>query len=129
MHGRIFTSTLQSFDVDSKSLGSLSSYMFTRYLRDKRNNELSIFMLSGFIQFSFHFSLSKSCNVYKTMLLYIFPITNAIQYIYIYIYIHFIYIQLQFIGHFKLCNFICTKSFKSQIMNFSILLSFFPYRI
>ena len=50
--------------------------------------------------------------------------TNAVQYIYIYI--HFIYIQLQFIGYFKLYNFICTKSFKSQIMHFSISLSFFP---
>ena len=47
----------------------------------------------------------------------------------IHIYIHFIYIQLQFIGHFKLCNFICTKSFKSQIMHFSISLSFYLYQI
>ena len=51
---------------------------------------------------------------------------NTYTYIYIYIYIYIIYIQLQFIGHFKLCNFICTKSFKSQIMHFSILLSFLP---
>ena len=65
MNGRIFTSTPRSFDVDSKSLQSLSSYLFTRYLHDNKNNELSIFMLSGFIQFSPHFREER--NVYQSI--------------------------------------------------------------
>ena len=37
------------FDDDSESQRSLSSYLFFRYLRDGKNNALSIFMLSGSI--------------------------------------------------------------------------------
>ena len=60
----------------------------TWYLRDDRNNALSIFMLSGSMEIlsSFHFKSKnaifiKQCFVQLSM-------TNAVQYVYIYIYIY-----------------------------------------
>ena len=38
---------------------SLLLNLFTRYLCDDKNNALSIFMLSGSIQFSLHFILTQ----------------------------------------------------------------------
>ena len=42
------------FDDDSALARSLLLNLFTRYLRDYKNNALSIFMLSSSIQFSLH---------------------------------------------------------------------------
>ena len=38
-----------AFDDDSELARSLFLYLFTRYLRDDKNNALRIFMLSGSI--------------------------------------------------------------------------------
>ena len=46
-----------AFDDDSTLAQPLLLNLFTRYLRDDKNNQLSIFMLSGSIQFSLHFIL------------------------------------------------------------------------
>ena len=54
MHGRSFTFTPCAFDDDSALARSLLLNLFTRYLRDDKNNTLSIFMLSGSIQFSLY---------------------------------------------------------------------------
>ena len=50
---------LPAFDDDSTLAQSLLLNPFTRYMRDDKNNTLSIFMLSGFIQFSLHFILTQ----------------------------------------------------------------------
>ena len=47
-----------AFDTDSALARSLLLNLFTRYLRDDKNNALSIFMLSGSIQFSLYFILT-----------------------------------------------------------------------
>ena len=44
-----------TFDDDPALVRSMFLNLFTWYLRDNKNNTLSIFMLSGSIQFSFHF--------------------------------------------------------------------------
>ena len=48
-----------AFDDDSVLTRSLLLNMFTWYLRDDKNNVLSIFMLSGSMQFSLHFILTQ----------------------------------------------------------------------
>ena len=48
-----------AFDDDFALARSLLLNMFTRYLCDDKNNALSIFMLSGYIQFSLHFILTQ----------------------------------------------------------------------
>ena len=45
-------------DNDSALARSLLLNLFTQYLRDDKNNVLSIFMLNGSIQFSLHFILT-----------------------------------------------------------------------
>ena len=47
-----------TFDADSALARSLLLNLFTRYLRDDKNNALSIFMLSGSIQFPLYFILT-----------------------------------------------------------------------
>ena len=47
-----------TFDDDFALARSLLLNLFTRYMRDDKNNALSIFMLSGSIQFSLHFTLT-----------------------------------------------------------------------
>ena len=49
---------LAAFDDDSTLARSLLLNLFTRYLRDDKNNALSIFMLSGSTRFSLHFILT-----------------------------------------------------------------------
>ena len=44
-----------AFDNDSALTRSLLLNLFTQYLRDDKNNALSIFMLSGSLQLSFFF--------------------------------------------------------------------------
>ena len=48
-----------AFDDDSMLTRSLLLNLFTRYMCDDKNNTLSIFMLSGSIQFSLHFILTQ----------------------------------------------------------------------
>ena len=48
-----------ALDDDSAFARSLLLNMFTQYLLDDKNNALSIFMLSGSIQFSLHFILTQ----------------------------------------------------------------------
>ena len=50
---------LAAFDDDSALARSLLLNLFTRYIRNDKNNALSIFMLSGSIQFSLHFILTQ----------------------------------------------------------------------
>ena len=54
-----------AFDNDSTLVRSLLLNLFTRYLRDDKNNALSIFMLSGSIQFSLHFILTNHATFLK----------------------------------------------------------------
>ena len=53
-----------NFDDNFTLARSLLLNMFTRYLRDDKNNALSIFMLSGFIQFSLHFILTQIMQLF-----------------------------------------------------------------
>ena len=46
-----------TFDDDFVLARSLFLNLFTQYLRDDKNNALSIFMLKGSIQLSLHFIL------------------------------------------------------------------------
>ena len=52
------------FDDDSALARSLLLNLFTRYLRDDKNNGLRIFMLSGSIQFSLHFILTQIIQLF-----------------------------------------------------------------
>ena len=47
-----------AFDDDSALAQSLLLNMFTRYMRNDKNNALNIFMFSGSIQLSLHFILT-----------------------------------------------------------------------
>ena len=53
-----------TFDDDSVLTRSLLLNLFTRYLGDDKNNALSIFMLSGSIQFSLHFILTQIMRLF-----------------------------------------------------------------
>ena len=53
-----------AFDDDYALTRSLLLNLFTRYLRDDKNNTLSIFMLSGSIQFSLHFILTQIMRLF-----------------------------------------------------------------
>ena len=53
-----------AFDDDSRLAWSLLLIIFTRYLRDDKNNALIIFMLSGSIQFSLHFILTQIMPIF-----------------------------------------------------------------
>ena len=56
--------TYVAFDDDSALTRSLLLSRFTRYLGDDKNNVLSIFMLSGSIQFSLHFILTHIMQLF-----------------------------------------------------------------
>ena len=53
-----------AFDNDSALARSLLLNMFTQYLRNDKNNALSIFMFSGSIQFSLHFILTQIMRLF-----------------------------------------------------------------
>ena len=53
-----------AFDDDSALTRSLLLNLFTRYLRDDKNNALSIFILSGSIQLSLHFILTQIMRLF-----------------------------------------------------------------
>ena len=52
------------FDDDSELARSLLLNLFTWFLCDDKNNVLSIFMLSGSIQFSLHFILTQIMRLF-----------------------------------------------------------------
>ena len=52
------------FDDDSELARSLLLNLFTWFLCDDKNNVLSIFMLSGSIQFSLHFILTQIMQLF-----------------------------------------------------------------
>ena len=54
-----------AFDDDSTLARSLLLNLFTRYLRDDKNNALNIFMLSDSIQFSLHFILTQILRLFQ----------------------------------------------------------------
>ena len=53
-----------AFDDDSALARYLLLNMFTRYLRNNKNNAQSIFMLSGSIQLSLHFILTQIIRLF-----------------------------------------------------------------
>ena len=53
-----------AFDDDSTLARSFLSNLFARYPHDDKNNALSIFMLSGSIQFSLHFILTQIMQLF-----------------------------------------------------------------
>ena len=53
-----------AFDDDIAITRSFLLNLFTRYLNDDKNNALSIFMLSGSIQFSLHFILTQIMQLF-----------------------------------------------------------------
>ena len=53
-----------AFEDDYALARSLLLNLFTRYLRDDKNNALSIFILSGSIQFSLHFILTQIIRLF-----------------------------------------------------------------
>ena len=53
-----------AFDDDSALAQSLLLNLFTWYLSNDKNNALSIFMLSGSIQFSLHFILTQIMRLF-----------------------------------------------------------------
>ena len=53
-----------AFDNDYALTRSLLLNMFTRYLRDDKNNALSIFMLNSSIQFFLHFILTQIMRLF-----------------------------------------------------------------
>ena len=59
--------SLNDFELLDLGFASLS---ITRYLRIAKNNTLSIFMLSGFIQFSIPFQFNTNHACVKIMPLY-----------------------------------------------------------
>ena len=53
-----------AFDDDSALARSFVLDLFTRYLRDDKNNAQRIFMLSGSMQFSLHFILTQIMRLF-----------------------------------------------------------------
>ena len=53
-----------AFDDDSTLIRSLLLNLLNQYLRDDKNNPLSIFMLSGSIQFSLHFIVTQIMRLF-----------------------------------------------------------------
>ena len=83
----------------------LSSFLFTRNLRIDKNYTLSIFMLSGSIQFYSNFQFNMTCIYHKTM-----PFIS--NYTHAYSFSHAF--TLQIIDHIKICISTCNKSFNSN---------------
>ena len=83
----------------------LPSFLFTRNLRIDKNYTLSIFMLSGSIQFYSNFQFNMTCIYHKTK-----PFIS--NYTYVYSFSHAF--TLQIIDRVKICNSTCNKSFNSN---------------
>ena len=87
----------------------LSSFLSTRNLRIDKNYTLSIFMLSGSIQFYFNIRFNLVCIYIKPCLLY-----QQILMLFNFACFHF----LQFIYHITTCNFNALIQFTIQFMRF-----------
>ena len=83
----------------------LPSFLFTRNLRIDKNYTLSIFMLSGSIQFYSNFQFNSTCIYHKTMP-FISNYTHAYSFSRAF--------TLQIIDHIKICIFTCNQSFNSN---------------
>ena len=83
----------------------LPSFLFTRNLRINKNYTLSIFMLSGSIQFYSIFQFNMTCIYHKTM-----PFIS--NYTHAYSFSHAF--TLQIIDHIKICISTYNKSFNSN---------------
>ena len=94
----------RNFLYDSALL-DLTFFQFTRNLHIDKNYTLSIFMLSGSIQFYFNFQFDMTSIYHKIM-----PFIS--NYTYAYSFSHAF--TLQIIDHIKICNSTCNKSFNSN---------------
>ena len=83
----------------------LPSFLFTQNIRIDKNYTLSIFMLSGSIQFYSNFQFNTTCIYHKTM-----PFIS--NYTHAYSFSHAF--TLQIIDHIKICIFTCNNSFNSN---------------
>ena len=83
----------------------LPSFLFTRNLRIDKNYTLSIFMLSGSIQFCLNFQFNMTCSFHK-IVPFISNSTHAYSFSHAF--------TLQIIDHVKICNSTCNKSFNSN---------------
>ena len=84
----------------------LHSFLFTRNLCIDKNYMLSIFMLSGCIQFYSNFQFNMTCIIHETM-----PFLS--NYTHAYSFSHDF--TLQIIDRIKICIFTCNKSFDNSI--------------
>ena len=83
----------------------LPSFLFTRNPCIDKNYTLSIFVLSGSIQFYSNFQFNTTCIYHKTM-----PFIS--NYTHAYSFSHAF--TLQIIDHIEICIFTCNKSFNSN---------------
>ena len=83
----------------------LSSFLFIQNPRIDKNYTLSIFVLSGFIQFYSNFQFNMTCIYHKTM-----PFIS--NYTHTYSFSHAF--TLKIIDHIKICISTCNKSFNSN---------------
>ena len=83
----------------------LPSFLFSRNMRIDKYYTLSIFMLSGSIQFYSNFQFNMTCIFHKTMP-FILNYTHAYSFSHAF--------TLQIIDHIKICIFTCNKSFNSN---------------
>ena len=83
----------------------LSSFLFTRNLLIDKNYMIRFFMLSGSIQFDSNFQFNMTC-IYRKTMPFISNYTHAYSYSHAF--------TLQIIGHIKICNSTCNKSFNSN---------------
>ena len=83
----------------------LPSFLFTRNLGIDKNYTLSIFMLSGSIQFYSNFQFNMTC-IYHKIMPFISNNTHAYSFSHAF--------TLQIIDHIKICNSTCNKSFNSN---------------
>ena len=87
--------------------------MFTRYLHIVKNYTLSIFMVSGSIQFYSNFQFNMTCICHKIMS-FISNYTHAYSFSHAF--------TLQIIDHIKICIFHMQPIYLTQIMRFKHIL-------
>ena len=83
----------------------LPSFLFTQNLHIDKNYTLSIFMLSGYIQFDSNFQFNTTC-IYRKTIHFISNYTHAYSFSYAF--------TLQIIDHINMCIFTCNISFNSN---------------
>ena len=104
MHMTGYILIRRNFLYDSALL-DLPSFMLTRNSRIDKTYTLSIFMLSGSIQFYSNFQFNMICIYHKTV-----PFIS--NYTHAYSFSHAF--TLQMIDHIKICISTCNKSFNSN---------------